>query len=262
MSYADKHVSTAATLAGLQRKADILSAFTVLFDMELSPAKLRVAVFGPIVAPDQTQPSTLTIHGPDWTPIWVPLRTSGTIKMLGVVFDTCGPQHTQKVATKLRLARACITMCAQRRFDSAIIAASVSSLTRTSYTTQFTPWTSTDLPDLDIPQNKLFRRLSGNMHTFPTQLLYLPASMGGLGLRWTLVNPRISALLPAPPRGVVASGRWRAPPLPSYCRKGCSPPACKSPLPPTFHRASASASSVPCNNVWTDYTRGPGPDTG
>ena len=80
----------------------------------------------------------------------------------------------------------CTTMCAQRRLDSAVIAASVSSLTRASYTAQFTPWTSTDLPDLDIPLNKLFRRLSGNMPTFPTQLLYLPASMGGLGL------PRLS----------------------------------------------------------------------
>ena len=44
---ADDLVSTAGTLAGLQRKADILSAFTVLFDMELSPAKLRLAYSAP-----------------------------------------------------------------------------------------------------------------------------------------------------------------------------------------------------------------------
>ena len=109
--------------------------------------------------------------------------------MLGVTFDTGGPQTTQKVATKLRLARACTTMCAQRRLDSAVIAASVSTLTRASYTAQFTPWTVQDLPALDVPLNKLFRRLSGNMATFPTQLLYLPPSMGGLGL------PRLSTYI-------------------------------------------------------------------
>ena len=152
--------------------------FTVLFDMELSPTKLRLAVFGSLAAPDHAQPPGLTIHGPNWTPSWVPLRTCGTIKMLGVVFDTRG--------LKLRLARVCTTMCAQRWLDSAIIAASVSSLTRTSYTAQFTLWTSTDLPNLDVPLNKLFRRLSSNIHTFPTQLLYLPASLDGLG------HPRLS----------------------------------------------------------------------
>ena len=47
ISYADDLVSTAGSLPGLQRKADILSAFTVLFDMELSPGKLRLAALGP-----------------------------------------------------------------------------------------------------------------------------------------------------------------------------------------------------------------------
>ena len=119
-------------------------------------------------------PSGLTIHGSHWSPFWVPLRSHGSVKMLGVTFDTGGPQTTQKVATKLRLARACTTMCAQRRLDSAVIAASVSTLTRASYTAQFTPWTVQNLPALDVPLNKLFRWLSGNMTTFPTQLLYLP----------------------------------------------------------------------------------------
>ena len=47
IKYADDLVSTSGTLAGLQRKADIISVFPVLFDMELSPAKLRHAMFGP-----------------------------------------------------------------------------------------------------------------------------------------------------------------------------------------------------------------------
>ena len=104
--------------------------------------------------------------------------------MLGVTLDIRGPQYTQRTATKLRLT--------QRRLDSAVIAASVSSLTRASYTAQFTPWTVQDISDLDVPLNKLLRRLSRNMSTYSTHLLYLPTSMDGLGLPKlsTYVNTR------------------------------------------------------------------------
>ena len=64
--------------------------------------------------------------------------------------------------------------------------ATVSSLTRASYTAQFTDWSAAALPTLDTKFNQLYRRLSRNMATFPTRLLYLPATSGGLGL------PRLS----------------------------------------------------------------------
>ena len=40
MGYADDLVSTASTLQGLQRQADIVSAFALCFDMEISVTKL------------------------------------------------------------------------------------------------------------------------------------------------------------------------------------------------------------------------------
>ena len=46
MGYADDLVSTASTLQGLQRQADIVSAFALCFDMEISVSKLRLAMFG------------------------------------------------------------------------------------------------------------------------------------------------------------------------------------------------------------------------
>ena len=65
LAYADDLVSMAHTRAGLQRKADIISAFTTLFDMEISVGKLRLAVFGPTPLPatDPAQADTLLIHG-------------------------------------------------------------------------------------------------------------------------------------------------------------------------------------------------------
>ena len=131
-------------------------------------------------------PETLIIHGADWSPQRVDVRRTGTIKMLGMTFDIAGPQCTQAKATKHRLTRASAIMCAQRSVDNAVLTASISSLTRASYTAQFTPWSAGDLTELDTALNRLFRRASHNMPTFPTRLLYLPAAMGGLGL------PRLS----------------------------------------------------------------------
>ena len=80
-------------------------------------------------------------------------------------------------------------MCAQRAVDNAVLTASVSSLTRASYTAQFTAWSAGDLTELDTALNRLLRRASNNMPTFPTRLLYLPTSQGGLGL------PRLSTYI-------------------------------------------------------------------
>ena len=189
MGYADDLVSTASTLPGLQRQADIISAFALCFDMEISVTKLRLARFsGPRPPPlaAQADPEALIIHGRDWSPQQVEVKGDGTVKMLGMTFDIRGPQRTQAQATKLRLARASTIMCAQRAVDNAVLTASVSSLTRASYTAQFTDWSANDLTELDTTLNRLFRRASNNMPTFPTRLLYLPTSHGGMGL------PRLS----------------------------------------------------------------------
>ena len=66
-------------------------------------SQTAACVFGSAPSDLGTTPELVT-HGPLWAPTRVPVRTSGTIKMLGVTFDTAGPQRTQKVATKLRLA--------------------------------------------------------------------------------------------------------------------------------------------------------------
>ena len=189
MGYADDLVSTASTLQGLQRQADIVSAFAICFDMEISVSKLRLARFGrpsAPLSPLQAAPEALIIHGRTWSPQRVEVKCGGTIKMLGMTFDIQGPQRTQAAATKLRLARASTILCAQRAVDNAVLTASVSSLTRASYTAQFTDWSADDLTELDTALNRLFRRASNNMPTFPTRLLYLPASHGGMGL------PRLS----------------------------------------------------------------------
>ena len=86
MGYADDLVSTASTLEGLQRQADIVSAFALCFDMEITVSKLRLARLGkhPVGLPPATMTiESLIIHGADWSPHRVGVQSTGTIKMLG-----------------------------------------------------------------------------------------------------------------------------------------------------------------------------------
>ena len=182
----------AHTREGLQRKADIKSAFTTLFDMEISVGQLRLAAFGttPPMPTVPTPPDAIIIHSAGWTSETVNQRCTGTIKMLMVLFDINGHQASQIAATKLRLQRVCNILMAQRAVDNAALTATISILTRAAYTAQFSPWPAQDLADINVPLNKLYRRISNNMPNFANALLYLPATSGGLCLPRTYTNAR------------------------------------------------------------------------
>ena len=159
-----------------------MCAFALLFDLDLSIGKLRVGVFNPHSSTEEE----LLVHTAGWTPHALPIKTTGTLKFLGVVFDITGPQVTQKGLTKHRLQRACVIMAVQRSIDSVTLTASICSLARASYTATHTPWSDKDVTSLDTPLNQLHRRTSKNAPTFPTALLYIPQSQGGMGI------PRLS----------------------------------------------------------------------
>jgi hypothetical protein len=56
---------------------------------------------------------------------------------------------------------------------------------RAQYTEQFSSWTDKQLKLLDIPFSAAYGKLTSNTFAFPTDLLYLPHKLGGLGLHRT-----------------------------------------------------------------------------
>ena len=105
---------------------------TLLFDIEISTSNFLLPVFGERVHVGAGDPRPgLSIHGANWTLQWVHIP---------------GSHVTQAEATKLRLLH----------HNGAFLTASVSSLTRASYTAQFTPRAASDFTELDVPANKLF----------------------------------------------------------------------------------------------------------
>ena len=134
LGYADDLVSLSCSLDGLQHKADLMSAFALLFDLTISAPKLRAVCLGP--SPPHP---TLTIHGPGWTPTIIPVRSQGGVTILGLTIDLTSTQITQPQSTRAHLIQAATILGHQRVADTTALVASVSTLAKAAYTAQFVP---------------------------------------------------------------------------------------------------------------------------
>ena len=141
---------------------------------------------------------TLTIHGLGWAPTTIPVRTQGSLTILGLTVDLASPQVTQPQKTLTHLIQATTILGHQRVADTSALVASVSTMAKAAYTAQFTPWSPQDLTAMDVPLNLAFRRLLQLPPTHSNALLYMGTSDGGLGLprlsdqinlrKWSMLN--------------------------------------------------------------------------
>jgi len=76
-----------ASQKGLQLKADIFSAFSIVFGLDIAHTNLRTFLH----LPDGTiQPDELIIHTTQWTPQSIPVATKGVLKALCNKYDISG----------------------------------------------------------------------------------------------------------------------------------------------------------------------------
>ena len=178
IGFADDLVSLSSSLAGLQYKADLMSAFALLFDLTISAPKLRAACLGTALL----NPS-LIIHGPGWTPTTIPVRTQGSITILGLTLDLDPAQTSQPQSTRSQLIQSSTLLGHQKVTDTAALVATISTMANAAYTAQFISWSPQDLLALDVPLNRAFRRLPHLPPSHPSALLYMRTADGGLGLQ-------------------------------------------------------------------------------
>jgi hypothetical protein len=184
IAYADDLLSGMSTLKGLQLKADIVSAFAIIFGLDIAKAKLRTFLHQPHLK-SQSHHVSISIHTTGWQEHKVIVRHSGVLKSLGMLYDisTTHIYKTQHKATILRESRACnILMRTRGSPKNLIMAARCCISKRIEYTGKFAANTKAELDEIDRPLSKLYKKITRNMTSYPTALLYLPHSMGGLGL--------------------------------------------------------------------------------
>eukprot|EP01041_Mallomonas_annulata_P042288 gene42288-biopygen23342 len=98
--YADDLLSATATIPHLQTKADLVSAFALIFGLDIATNKLRLhAHLWDPTTPIPNPLPTLTLRGPQWTPIPIIIEHSTTrqtlhLKYLGPTIDLNNSSNT------------------------------------------------------------------------------------------------------------------------------------------------------------------------
>ena len=82
--YVDDIESKTATAAGMQHRADIIAAFALIFGIKFSEKKLRRSAMG---EEEGDKEETMTIRGPSWTAIEIPIKRDGATNYLGCMTD-------------------------------------------------------------------------------------------------------------------------------------------------------------------------------
>jgi hypothetical protein len=191
--YADDLVSAKSTLAGLQAKADIVSAFAIIFGLDIAVAKLRACkVEWGHETPLEANSNTLAVHKYGWIQAeaeQVQLRSHSTpgimeaLKYLGVIFDFSNTDHsshkelTKLLHEKLRLLHT--RVCDKELKLEAII---YSLYPKIRYPAKMAGWSLSSYQHFDKIFSSAFRRILQLAPTFSHAQLYTPRAEGGIGL--------------------------------------------------------------------------------
>ena len=182
IAFADDLISVVTSIASLQRRADMVSAFCALFRMNIATGKLRAfhLSWGNQDVPGGDQ---LIIHDHQWHPTVVPLHRNGIMKHLGVQYEMEYSSDHQFGDLCQRVRAASLRIQRKRKFSAGskwvVMVKSVYESVR--YVGKLAAWPLAKYLEIDDIVSNFLRKITKNMASFPTALLYLKAADGGLG---------------------------------------------------------------------------------
>jgi len=189
--YADDMITPAADHSRIQRRADIVSAFAIVFGMNFSKLgeqgdKLRAFSFlwgGE--ANGKKVPDSIVIHvNPRWSEKVVKLKSCGELRFLGIEHPGQGEYLSQLQTCKDIITKDCAMIGARAcSAESKLVGLYVFSYKAIEYKTAYTSLTLKQLYQLDKPVSKLLKRMTRNMQSFPSEMLYVQRQHGGLGYK-------------------------------------------------------------------------------
>ena len=180
--YADDIISLTSTLSDLQTKANIVSAFSILTGISISWSKLRATCQEYDVL--STDP-TLTVWDKDGVAHPVPLVREQTIRHLGFQVSTTGSSTDALTSTRSHLQLSAHHLFRRTKWlpsEAVLQTAALQTVAQTTYTTQLSTYTDSQLLSLDKSMYKIYRQATRHWHTFPGAMIQLPHRYCGLGL--------------------------------------------------------------------------------
>ena len=182
IAYADDLISIVGTPEALQDKADIMSAWCLSSGVKMNTSKLRT--FGISWGADRSSSDFLKIHGEAWTEIMIGINRDGFMTQLGVIWDMDLNNNKQFEAIKERLEELGSRILRYNgRVGDKILALEYCLRADISYRMQFCVWGLDRYMQLDKIYNRLVRRITRNMDSFPSKPMWALAADGGLGIQ-------------------------------------------------------------------------------
>jgi len=184
-AYADDLITCSASEEGLQAKADVVSAFSIVMKVSIAIHKLRS------FTTREADNSSLIVHTQNWTPCVTPLRNNVDIEYLGVLFHISTrleePLYSNAFHKTYSKIRSFLHIIGRKRVhaNAKICAATLSILCKMAYVGQFVAWSPTQHKAILTLFSQFYRRALLHLPSFPTRLLYTNLSNFGLNL----VNP-------------------------------------------------------------------------
>ena len=179
--FADDLQSFGATLEGLQRTADLVSTYAMVFNLSIASHKLRAFYFRGLASPP-TDPPYILVHGPGWIPHPVYLKSEGTFKSLGVEYPINPGDSTSFSVMKQKLLVAIRAISIKKASARAVNTVITKCLyNRGAYVEVLSSWSLAQCEELDKIFATEIRRRTKNMKSSQLENLFQPASEGGQG---------------------------------------------------------------------------------
>ena len=196
-AYADDLLSISATTVGLQAKADIVSAFCIIFGMDIAASKLRaVQIHWGQEDRHCDASSSLLIRNHSWpNTTSVPLRSwndpeAKPTKYLGILFDFINSHSTHLHLTSEGIRRDFSTLHRRACLPLLKIEVAIAGvISKARYAAVHSSWNLPTLRKIDRIFSTHYRKILSLHAGFPHALLYAPAQVAGIGL------PRFSDLV-------------------------------------------------------------------
>ena len=130
-------------------------------------------------------PDTLIVRTQHWNNIQIaPIAASGDLKHLGVVLDVALLNLTQLSKTMDHLFECSdLTMSKSSSIEAKYVHTSRSTLIQMAYYSKYMNWSPSQWSSLEKRLNTFYRRLTRNMPSYPSPMLNVQKTHGGLGLQ-------------------------------------------------------------------------------
>ena len=158
MCFADDLLTISGQLSGLQAKADIMSAFALIFKLKFNNAKLRLFLCEPGIYSCASAAPKLTIREGHWSnAVELPLATGGEFKSLGFIHSVkgLGSQFDSALAYTSKVCKIVGSKIAKPK--SKVLALNVHLFNKIAYVGKYGSWPLSTYDKLDIPVQALYR---------------------------------------------------------------------------------------------------------